>query len=44
MPIPLLDSLPLATLSFAACCGGDFNSFVASMPVEADAASQGISL
>ena len=40
----LLSALLLATPSFAARCGGDFNTFVASMSPEAAAAgiSQGV--
>ena len=37
----LLSALILATPSFAARCGGDFNTFVASM--SAEAASAGVS-
>jgi membrane-bound lytic murein transglycosylase B len=39
-----LSALTLATPSFAARCGGDFNSFVASISAEAQAAgvSQGV--
>jgi membrane-bound lytic murein transglycosylase B len=40
-PVILLCALTLATPSFAARCGGDFNTFVSSM--SAEAASAGIS-
>jgi hypothetical protein len=39
----LLATLTLASPPFAARCGGDFNTFVASMSPEAQAASQGFS-
>ena len=35
----LLAALTLATPAFAARCGGDFNSFVAGMSAEAQAAA-----